>query len=104
MNPLRFPAGFTWGVATAAPQIEGAAFTDGKSSSVWDTFSRQPGAVLNGDTLDTACDHYRRFDEDFALMRKLGIRNYRLSGLAAHPARRPRGGEPAGAGFLPPAV
>ena len=79
MKSVRFPAGFTWGVATAAPQIEGAAFTDGKSASVWDTFSRQPGAVLNGDTLDTACDHYRRFDEDFALMRKLGIRNYRLS-------------------------
>ena len=79
MKPLRFPAGFTWGVATAAPQIEGAAFTDGKGASVWDTFSRQPGAVLNGDTLDTACDHYRRFDEDFALMRKLGIRHYRLS-------------------------
>ncbi|HEX2860219.1 MAG TPA: GH1 family beta-glucosidase [Lacunisphaera sp.] len=79
MQPLRFPAGFTWGVATAAPQIEGAAFEDGKSPSVWDTFSRQPGAVLNGDTLDTACDHYHRFDADFALMRKLGIRNYRLS-------------------------
>ncbi len=79
MKPLRFPAGFTWGVATAAPQIEGAAFADGKSASVWDTFSRQPGAVLNGDTLDVACDHYRRFDQDFALMRQLGIRHYRLS-------------------------
>jgi beta-glucosidase len=79
MKPLPFPAGFTWGVATAAAQIEGAAFEDGKSPSVWDTFSRRPGAVLNGDTLDTACDHYRRFDADFALMRKLGIRNYRLS-------------------------
>jgi beta-glucosidase len=79
MTPLRFPAGFTWGVATAAPQIEGAAFTDGKSASVWDTFSRRAGAVLNGDTLDTACDHYHQFEADFALMRKLGIRHYRLS-------------------------
>jgi beta-glucosidase len=79
MKPLRFPPGFTWGVAAAAPQIEGAAFTDGKSASVWDTFSRKPGAVLNGDTLDVACDHYHRFDEDFALMRRLGIKNYRLS-------------------------
>ncbi|MES1168771.1 MAG: family 1 glycosylhydrolase, partial [Oleiharenicola lentus] len=35
MKPVRFPAGFTWGVATAAPQIEGAAFSDGKSASVW---------------------------------------------------------------------
>ena len=79
MKPLRFPPGFTWGVAAAAPQIEGAAFTDGKSASVWDTFSRKPGAVLNGDTLDVACDHYNRFDQDFALMKRLGIRNYRLS-------------------------
>jgi len=66
-------------VAAAAPQIEGAALADGKSPSVWDTFSRKPGAVLNGDTLDVACDHYHRFNEDFALMRRLGIRNYRLS-------------------------
>ncbi len=79
MKPISFPPGFTWGVAAAAPQIEGAAFDDGKSPSVWDTFSRKPGAVLNGDTLDVACDHYHRFDEDFALMRRLGVRNYRLS-------------------------
>ncbi len=79
MQPIRFPSQFTWGVATAAAQIEGAAFTDGKGPSVWDTFCRKPGAVHNGDTLDVACDHYHRFDEDFALMRQLGIRNYRLS-------------------------
>ena len=79
MQPIRFPAKFIWGVATAAPQIEGAAFTDGKGPSVWDTLCRAPGAVHNGDTLDVACDHYHRFDEDFALMRKLGIRHYRLS-------------------------
>lgn len=74
-----FPAGFTWGVATASAQIEGAAFEDGKGESVWDRFARIPGKVHNGDTLDVACDHYHRFREDFALMRKLGIRNYRLS-------------------------
>jgi beta-glucosidase len=79
MQPLRFPSNFVWGVAAAAPQIEGAAFTDGKGPSIWDTFSRVPLAVRNGDTLDVACDHYHRFDSDFALMRKLGIRNYRLS-------------------------
>lgn len=76
-NP--FPTGFVWGVATAAPQIEGAAFEDGKGESVWDRFARTPGKVHNGDTLDVACDHYRRFGEDFALMRELGIKNYRLS-------------------------
>ncbi len=76
---LTFPKNFTWGAATAAPQIEGAAFADGKGESIWDRYSRKPGKVLNGDTLDVACDHYNRFAQDFALMRSLGIRNYRLS-------------------------
>ena len=74
-----FPQDFVWGVATAAPQIEGAAFSDGKGESVWDRFSRQPGKVHDNDRLDMACDHYHRFEEDIALMRSLGIRHYRLS-------------------------
>jgi beta-glucosidase len=74
-----FPPGFIWGAATAAPQIEGAAFTDGKGESNWDRFCRIPGKVLNGDTLDVACDHYHLYPADFALMRSLGIKHYRLS-------------------------
>jgi len=74
-----FPSDFTWGVATAAPQIEGAAFVDGKGESVWDRYAGRPGVIHDGDTLEVACDHYHRFDEDFALMRSLGIRHYRLS-------------------------
>lgn len=74
-----FPQSFVWGTATAAPQIEGAARKDGKGESVWDTFSLLPGTVHNGDTLDTACDHYHRFEEDFRLLRELGIKHYRLS-------------------------
>ena len=74
-----FPRRFTWGVAAAAPQIEGAAFKDGKGESVWDRFARRPGAVEGGDNLDQACDHYHRYDADFALLRRLGIKNYRLS-------------------------
>lgn len=76
---LNFPRGFTWGVAAAAPQIEGAAFTDGKGESVWDRFARIPGKIANGDTPDVACDHYHRYKSDFALMRSLGVKNYRLS-------------------------
>jgi beta-glucosidase len=75
----RFPTGFVWGVATAAPQIEGAAFSGGKGESVWDRFARVPGKIHNGDTLDVACEHYTRYPEDFALMRELGIKHYRLS-------------------------
>jgi len=97
-NP--FPAHFVFGVAAAAAQIEGAAFTGGKGWSVWDTFARQPGKVAAGDTLDQACDHYHRFDEDFALMASLGVRHYRLS--IAWPRIFPNGdleGEPNPAGI-----
>lgn len=76
---LSFPPGFAWGVATAAAQVEGAAFRDGKGASIWDTFARLPGRVQNGDTPDLGCDHYRRYRRDFALMRRLGIRHHRLS-------------------------
>ena len=76
---LSFPENFVWGVATAAAQIEGAAFEDGKGESIWDRFARQPGRVLGGDTPDVACDHYHRYKEDFRLMRELGMRHYRFS-------------------------
>jgi beta-glucosidase len=87
-----FPPSFLFGVAAAAPQIEGAAFEDGKGESIWDRFARVPGKVHDGDTLDVACDHYHRFDEDFALMASLGIRNYRLS--IAWPRIYPHGNGP----------
>lgn len=78
-RPLSFPKNFVWGFAAAAPQIEGAAFTDGKGESIWDHYSRQPGKVHNGDNLDVACEHYTRYKEDFKLMRSLGAKHYRLS-------------------------
>ncbi|MCZ2527613.1 glycoside hydrolase family 1 protein [Streptomyces sp. HB2AG] len=76
---LRFPPAFRWGAATAAYQIEGAASEDGRTPSIWDTFSRRPGAVRNGDTGDTAADHYHRMREDVALMARLGLTDYRFS-------------------------
>ncbi|MEV6012490.1 GH1 family beta-glucosidase [Streptomyces sp. NPDC051976] len=76
---LRFPPGFVWGAATAAYQIEGAAAEDGRTPSIWDTFSHTPGRVLNGDTGDIAADHYHRFRDDVALMSELGLGAYRFS-------------------------
>ncbi|GAB7193523.1 GH1 family beta-glucosidase [Kineococcus sp. NUM-3379] len=76
---LTFPAGFLWGSATASYQIEGAAAEGGRTPSIWDTFSATPGKVLNGDTGEVACDHYHRFREDVALMKRLGLRSYRFS-------------------------
>ncbi|MER7550995.1 GH1 family beta-glucosidase [Streptomyces anulatus] len=73
------PADFTWGVATAAYQIEGAVAEDGRSPSIWDTFSHTPGTIDNGDTGDVACDHYHRVPEDIGLIKQLGADAYRFS-------------------------
>jgi len=76
---LPFPHDFLWGAATAAYQIEGAWKADGKGESIWDRFSHTPGRIANGDTGDVACDHYHRYEEDIALMRRLGLKAYRFS-------------------------
>ncbi len=76
---MKFPTGFTWGVATAAYQIEGGHDAGGKGPSIWDAFARIPGRMHNGDTGDVACDHYHLFREDVALMKSLGVRAYRFS-------------------------
>ena len=73
------PADFVLGAATAAYQIEGAAHEDGRRDSIWDTFSHTPGAVVDGDTGDVACDHYHRYAADVALMASLGLQSYRFS-------------------------
>jgi beta-glucosidase len=89
-----FPKTFAWGASTAAAQIEGAAFEDGKSESVWDRFAE----VRKIDTPTIACDHYHRYREDVALLRQLGIANYRLS--IAWPRIIPEGdGAPNAKGF-----
>ena len=78
-TPRPFPAGFRFGAATAAFQVEGAAAEDGRTPSIWDAFCRVPGAVANGDTGDVACDHYHRYRQDVALMRGIGLDTYRFS-------------------------
>jgi len=88
-----FPAGFTWGVSTAAYQIEGAARTDGRGPSIWDTFSHTPGRIADGSTGDVACDHYHRYAEDVSLLAGLGVSAYRFS--IAWPRIQPGGTGPA---------
>jgi beta-glucosidase len=70
----RFPDGFLWGVATSAFQIEGALDADGRGRSIWDGFAGE-----SGDTGERACDHYRRWRDDVALLGELGVNAYRFS-------------------------
>jgi beta-glucosidase len=79
MNSYGFPEDFLWGAATSSYQIEGAASEGGRKPSVWDTFSKTPGRVLNGDTGDVACNHYHLYEQDVQLMAELGIKHYRFS-------------------------
>lgn len=74
-----FPKGFVWGASTSAFQIEGAVDEQGRGASIWDTFTRQPGAVYHGDTADVACDHFHRLDSDLDLIAELGLQAYRFS-------------------------
>jgi len=75
----RFPASFTFGVASSAYQIEGAVTDDGRGPSIWDRFAHEPGRTANGETGDVACDHYHRLDDDLDLMQAMGIDAYRFS-------------------------
>jgi beta-glucosidase len=79
VSELKFPPNFSWGVATSAYQIEGAATEDGRGPSIWDTFSHQPGKTFEGHTGDVACDHYHRYDSDVDLIASLGVDAYRFS-------------------------
>lgn len=85
-----FPGHFVFGVATSSYQIEGAAHEDGRGPSIWDTFCREPGRVLDGSSGDVACDHYHLWREDLDLIRSLGVDAYRFS--VAWPRVQPDGG------------
>lgn len=74
-----FPKDFLWGSASAAYQIEGAYNIDGKGASVWDGFSKIEGKTFKGTNGDVAVDHYHRYEEDVALMAKMGLKAYRFS-------------------------
>ena len=78
VNRGEFGPNFVFGAATAAYQIEGGQ-TDGRGSSIWDTFSATPGNVKNGDTGRIAVDHYHRWPEDLDLVRDGGFDGYRFS-------------------------
>ncbi|MCJ8521380.1 beta-glucosidase [Pseudorhizobium tarimense] len=75
----RFPGDFTFGVATASFQIEGATKEGGRKPSIWDAFSNMPGRVFGRHNGDVACDHYHRLEQDLDLIKEMGVSSYRFS-------------------------
>lgn len=68
---------FTFGVATAALQIEGGA--EYRQPCNWDAFCQQPGAIADGSNVQVACDHYSNWQADIDMIEKLNVDAYRLS-------------------------
>lgn len=73
----KFPKDFLWGAATAAPQIEGGFDEDGRTPSIWDVAPAK--RIKNGANCHIACDHYHRWKDDVALIKKMGLKSYRFS-------------------------
>lgn len=70
---------FTWGVAHASYQVEGAWNLDGKGPSIWDTFTHGGGRVRGRTNADVACDFYHRYESDTDLVTQLGFDAQRFS-------------------------
>jgi len=79
LNKQSFGDDFQWGVATAAFQIEGSCAVDGKGASIWDVFANKKGNIKDGHHARTACDFYLSYQKDIALVKKMGIPNFRFS-------------------------
>ena len=71
---LRFPAGFLWGTATAAHQVEG-----GNDRNDWWDWEQTPGHIKNGDKSGRAVDHWNRYESDLDLAKAIHSNAYRFS-------------------------
>lgn len=73
-----FPQDFVFGAGTSAYQYEGAVAEDGRSPSIWDTFTHA-GKMPDKSTGDVAADGYHKYKEDVKLMSETALEAYRFS-------------------------
>jgi beta-glucosidase len=71
--PRQFPAGFLWGVSTAAYQVEG--HNCNSQWAEWETMGR----IRSGDRSGAACEWWTNAERDFDLAHDLGLNALRLS-------------------------
>jgi beta-glucosidase len=70
---MTFPPGFLWGTASAAHQVEGG----NTNCDSW--LLEHVDGTIYAEPSGDACDHYRRYAEDIALLAALGFNAYRFS-------------------------
>ncbi|KAK6934372.1 Glycoside hydrolase family 1 [Dillenia turbinata] len=61
-----FPPGFVFGTASSAYQFEGAVNEGNKGPSIWDTFAKESGRIVDKSNADIAVDQYHRFKDMIA--------------------------------------
>jgi beta-glucosidase len=69
---LQFPAGFLWGVSTAAHQVEGC------NNNQWSDWEAS-GRIRSRDRCGDACDWWNNAERDFDLAEEMGLNALRLS-------------------------
>ncbi|RDX75667.1 Furostanol glycoside 26-O-beta-glucosidase, partial [Mucuna pruriens] len=76
-----FPRDFLFGVGSSALQIEGSATEGGRGPSVWDAIVEHDNGhmIKDSDKYFTMIEHYKRYKEDVAALKQLGINSYRFS-------------------------
>lgn len=74
----KFGEDFVWGVASSAFQAEGAPFSGGKSSSIWDTYVLKNYLSDRNGEIDTP-NFYHRYKQDIDLIKELNFNHFRFS-------------------------
>lgn len=74
MASKRFPAGFLWGTATSAHQVEGQ-----NDNNQWRDWEQRPSQIWHGDRSGNACGWWRSAEADFDRAAALGQNAHRLS-------------------------
>ncbi len=70
---------FIWGAASSAFQTEGAWNIDGKSPSIWDTFSSNSKRTRQKGHAKQATNFYNRFPYDLDLLKEMNFSAFRFS-------------------------
>lgn len=74
---MGFAKDFLWGAATSSAQVEGGYDMDGRSLSIWDVAPKHK--IVAGEDCHESAMQRTHYQEDVAIMKKMGLKAYRFS-------------------------